>query len=375
MRGTEERLSGLRDIDRVLALASTRLQLALELLRLRSPETAFEARDHALGALRLVDGLLSENVSLDQDGIVKESPGYAEVRSRLEAFLVAGGGSLLETRQVEARARRLLARVIVESVRRHGGADDRYVPLDVQDYPPFVRRLLLTLFPVMVRENPPQPPYGIEEGEEVTYSSSYMKMPLSQAVFYMDHELIPELEKELAETPGDPDLQERIRQLRERAEYYRKLRFFPRSTPVLLEKGYYTEGMTGYTADGEMLVPVPMAVSFRSGTNLDRMMELVRMDVVRRIAGRGVSAEIDRQYHYLRSLESGLRGSSRTASMKLDVAWGYRVLKQEFPFLARLADKRRFLELASVIERGRGAALRRVEALIESEPTSTGMLP
>ena len=101
-------------------------------------------------------------------------------------------------------------------------------------------------------------------------------------------------------------------------EEYRKLRFFPRSTPVLLEKGYYTEGMTGYTVDGEMLVTVPIPVSFRSGTNLDRIMELVRMDVVRRIAGRGVSPEIDREYRRLRSLESGTRGSSRTASMKLE---------------------------------------------------------
>jgi hypothetical protein len=108
-------------------------------------------------------------------------------------------------------------------------------------------------------------------------------------------------------------------------------------------------------------------VTFRSGTNLDRIMELVRMDVVRRIAGRGVSPGIDREYRHLRSLESGIRGSSRTASMKLDAAWGYRVLKQEFPFLARLADKRKFAELVDHIQSGRGSAERRVEALIAAE--------
>jgi len=166
------------------------------------------------------------------------------------------------------------------------------------------------------------------------------------------------------ESPGSTALQDEIRRLRERVEDYRKLRFFPRSTPVLLEKGYYTEGMTGYTTDGEMLVPIPLPVSFRSGTNLDRIMELVRMDVVRRIAGRGVSSELDREYRHLRSLESGMRGSSRTASMKLDTSWGYRVLKQEFPFLARLADKRRFEALVSEIQTGRGSAERRVEALM-----------
>ena len=220
----------------------------------------------------------------------------------------------------------------------------------------------------MVRENPEQPPYGIEEGQEVTYSSRNMKLPLSQAIFYMENELLPELEKKLAESAGSRTLQEEIRRIRERVEDYRKLRFFPRSTPVLLEKGYYTEGMTGYTADGEMLVPIPLPVTYRSGTNLDRVMEQVRMDVVRRIAGRGVSGELDREYRHLRSLESGIRGSSRAASMKLDTAWGYRVLRQEFPFLARLADKRRFEELVGEIQTGKGSAERRVETLMAQEP-------
>jgi hypothetical protein len=53
--------------------------------------------------------------------------------------------------------------------------------------------------------------------------------------------------------------------------------------------------------------------------------------------------------------------------MKLDTAWGYRVLRQEFPFLARLADKKSFEQLASVIQAGRGSAERRVEALIARE--------
>ena len=137
---------------------------------------------------------------------------------------------------------------------------------------------------------------------------------------------------------------------------------------MLLEKGYYTEGMTGYTTDGEMLVPIPLAVSMRSGTNLDRKMELVRMDVVRRIAGRKVSAAIDAEYERLRSRESGTRGSSRTPSMKLDAAWGYRALRQEFPFLARLADKARCKELVNIVMTGSAAgAERRIEALMEKD--------
>jgi hypothetical protein len=349
VRLTEESLSGLRDIDLVLSLAATKLALCVQLMKtVSTPAAQEEITRTSLAALRLVEGLLSENISEDQKGIVQSNPLYPRVRARLEEFLMAGGGGFLEARQADARARRLLSRTIVASIRKFTGIDDRYVPLDLDDYPPFVRKALLLLFPVMVRENPEQPPYGIEEGQEVTSSSRSMKLPLTQAIFYMENELLPELEKKLEASPGSG-------------------RFFPRSTPVLLEKGYYTEGITGYTADGEMLVPIPMAVTYRSGTNLDRIMEQVRMDVVRRIAGKGVSAELDREYRHLRSLESGIRGSSRTASMKLDTSWGYRVVRQEFPFLARLSDKRRFEELVGEIQKGQGSAERRVEALMAGD--------
>jgi hypothetical protein len=368
VRLTEESLSGLRDIDLVLSLAATKLALCVQLMKtVSTPAAQEEITRTSLAALRLVEGLLSENISEDQKGIVQSNPLYPRVRARLEEFLMAGGGGFLEARQADARARRLLSRTIVASIRKFTGIDDRYVPLDLDDYPPFVRKALLLLFPVMVRENPEQPPYGIEEGQEVTSSSRSMKLPLTQAIFYMENELLPELEKKLEASPGSGTLQEEIRGVRERVEEYRKLRFFPRSTPVLLEKGYYTEGITGYTADGEMLVPIPMAVTYRSGTNLDRIMEQVRMDVVRRIAGKGVSAELDREYRHLRSLESGIRGSSRTASMKLDTSWGYRVVRQEFPFLARLSDKRRFEELVGEIQKGQGSAERRVEALMAGD--------
>jgi hypothetical protein len=163
--------------------------------------------------------------------------------------------------------------------------------------------------------------------------------------------------------------------VRQRVEDYKKLRFFPRSTPVLLEKGYYTEGMTGYTTDGEMLVPIPLPVTMRSGTNLDRKMELVRMDVVKRIAGRGVSGAIDEEYRRLRSIESGIRGSSRTASMRLDATWGYRVLRQDYPFLVRLADKGKFQELVDLVRKEAvGSSERRIAALIEKDEATAGLL-
>ncbi len=152
-----------------------------------------------------MEGLLSENISEDQKGILQSNPLYARVRTRLEEFLLAGGGGYLESRQADARARRLLSRTIVAAIRKFTGVDDRSMPLDLEDYPPFVRKALLFLFPVMVRENPQQPPYGIEEGQEVTYSSRNLKLPLSQAIFYMENELLPELERKLAESPGQRD--------------------------------------------------------------------------------------------------------------------------------------------------------------------------
>ncbi len=379
MRSMEERLSGLRDIDLVLSLAEVKLRLCIRLMRLLAARGAAADTEDDLGAriaeraftaLRLVESLTAENVSEDQRGVIRANPLYPGVRARMEEFILAGGGGFLEAEQTDARSRRILSRTIVAAILRYAGPDDRIPPLELEKLPRFVRRILLALFPVMIREHPAQPPYGIEEGAEVVYSSSRMKLPLSQAIFYMDNELIPELEKRLEDDPGSHSLQEEIRRARQRVEDYRKLKFFPRSTPVLLEHGYYTDGMTGYTTDGEMLVAIPLPVSFRSGTNSDRIMELVRMDVVRRLAGRGVSPAIDREYRRLRSLESGMRGSSRTASMKLDTVWGYGVLRQGFPFLTRLSDKKRFAELVRTIRTGIGTAERRIEVLIQRDQSS-----
>jgi hypothetical protein len=277
---------------------------------------------------------------------------------------------------MDERKRRILSRTVASAIRKYMGEDDRYPPLDIERYPAFVQKILLTFFPVFIRLRPQRPPYGIEEGEEEEiYRSRAMRLPLSQAVYYMENELLPQLERRLLAEPGDPRLQEELRRTREKLEVYRKLRITPRSTPVLLEKGFHSEGMTGFTPDGEMLVSIPLSVSFRSGTNLDRKMELVRMDVVRRLAGRRVSAEIDEEYRRLRSIESGVRGSSRTPSFKLDPGWGYWVLRQDFPFLSRLSDKEAFQELVRMVRAGSlGTAQRRIAALM-AEDQGSAKLP
>ncbi len=370
-RDVEERLSGLKDIDLLLALARVKLTLCLALMKRAG---SFEELETTIGrraseAIRIVESLVSQNVSEDQKGIVQASPLFREVKGLFEEFLVSGGGGFLERLQIDDRKRRIMSRIVASAIRKYIGEDDRYPPLDIERYPPMIQRLLLTLFPIFIRLRPQKPPYGIEEGEpEEIYHSRAMRLPLSQAIFYIEKELLPDLERRLREQPGDPLIQEEIRRTREKLDVYRKLRVTPRSTPVLLEKGFHTEGMTGFTADGEMLVSIPVSVSFKSGTNLDRKMEMVRMDVVRRVAGRGVSAEIDAEYRRLRSIESGIRGSSRTPSFKLDPGWGSWVLRQDFPFIARLSDKKGFQELVRLVQSGSlGAAQRRIAALIAED--------
>ena len=376
VRAMADGLSGLKDIDLVLSLATVKLQVCILLVRriarglspAEQEQTRGSAGEKAREALRMVEGLVTENLSEDQKGLIAREPLLEGVKAALEEFLLAGGGGLLEERQADDRAARILSRAVVGAIRKYMGEDDLTPPLDVQRYPAFVQKALLFLFPVLLRENPEQPPYGIPEGGEIISSSPAMRLPLSQAVFYIENELLPELEARLAQNPGDGEIQAEIRRLADRAGQYRRLRFFPRSTPVLLEQGFHTDGMTGYTADGEMMVSIPLAVSWKSGTNMDRRMELVRAELVKRIAGRGVSTEIDEEYRRLKSLESGMRGSSRLASTKIDAAAGFRALRQGFPFLARLEDKEGFRQLEAMVRSaGPGSSQRRMHELIQAE--------
>jgi len=336
------------------------------------PDLREAASAIALGAATILDGLAGENVSEDQRNELRRGPAWEAVRERLARFLDAGGAALLTHPDLDDRRRRTLARSIAASIRKYTAADDRSPAIDPARYPPLVRRFLSKFFPVLAREHPERPPYGIEEGGEVEYSSDHVTLPLSQAVLYLESELLPDLERRLAASPGDPDLQREIRSAERRIEECRRLRFFPRSTPVLLEQGFHTGGMTAYSADGEMLVRIALPVRLRSGTNLERRMELVRADLVKRLAGRRVSEKLDREYRRLKSLESGIRGSSRTPSLKLDSVGSYRVLKREFPVLARLEDKEAFRELCAMADSGMpGRAERLIEGLVARDHRGT----
>jgi hypothetical protein len=343
--------SGLKDLDAALELTAVKLSIALHLLEALARELPPSEQRHqelaagrAAEALRLLEELLSENLSEDQKNAVTESPGYSRVRELFQQFLLRGGAGLLALREEEQRKNRLVARAMVDALRKY---------LPQLDYA-----------------------CGIEEGQEVQYSSEHMHLPLSQAVLYLETQLLPELERELAQNPADSLLQRRKRAMTEKLAELRRMKFIPRSTPIVIEKDFYTEWWSGYTADGELLVSVPLPVRFRSGTNLDRLKELVEADVVRRLAGKRVSAELDRDLRYRKSLASGRHGSSRLPRFKLDLRRGFGALKRLYPVLQRLEDNRQLAALVELIRsEPRGAAQKALEGLVRSTTTPLPLLP
>jgi hypothetical protein len=344
--------SGLKDLDAALELTAVKLSIALHLMEalVRELPSPSEQRHQELAAgraaeaLRLLEELLSENLSEDQKNAVTESPGYGRVRELFQQFLLLGGAGLLAPREEEQRKNRLVARAMVDALRKY---------LPQLDYA-----------------------CGIEEGREVQYSSEHMHLPLSQAVLYLETQLLPELDRELAQNPADPLLQRRKRSMTEKLAELRRMKFIPRSTPIVIEKDFYTEWWSGYTADGELLVSMPLPVRFRSGTNLDRLKELVQADVVRRLAGKRVSADLDRDLRYRKSLASGRHGSSRLPRFKLDLRRGFGALKRQYPVLQRLEDKKQLAALVELIRsEPRGAAQKALEGLVRSTTTPLPLLP
>jgi hypothetical protein len=382
--------AGLRDIDVSLELVAAGLALSCELLRAAAegsgsadvPGTASadamraEAQAEARAALQHFAELRSANISLDQENLVRQAPGYAEVRRRFEQLMLAGGAILLEDTVANSRRLRQVARALAGSVRKYLAPDDRYVGLfRSEGLPGFLRPLVSLLFHMLAPEKQAEPPYGIEEGDEQTYCSARMTLPLSQAVVYLESELLPKLGMELAGSPGDAALQAQIRAAGETLEQYRRLSFSPRSQPLILEKGYYTRGLTGYTEAGEMLVTLAIPVRFRSGTNVSRMQELVLAEFVRRLAGKGVSPGLDAHYRYLQSLESGRGGSSRLPGFRLHTGQALAELKAGYPYLARLTGRQEFIRCIEIIRREGRRAPRQLLRLLESAEPAFRKLP
>gem|GEM_PF-1457525 len=350
------RYSGLKDINLTLELVNTRLSIALMLVERMSSSTReevekyhLESKKRAVKATIELENLVTGDLDDDDRKTIKEHPLYRDAREKIQRIILLGGGIFFEGNEYDEKKLRLVSKILVSSIRKFTKRDDLYPPPEIEKYPPLIRRIINLFFPILLKENQKPPPYGIEEGEERFYTSKNMRMPLSQAILFYEEEVLPKLKKKLESNPGNRGLQGEIERIMSLVEKYKKMKFIPRSTPIVMEKGFYDEWFTGFTRDGEMLVNVPVPVRIYSGNNTERLMELVRMDFVKRIAGRGVSRELDRHYRYLKSLESGIRGNSRTPSLKVNTTFGYQVLKREIPFLKIMEEKDNFLKLVGTV--------------------------
>ena len=371
----EHRFAGLKNLDDVFGLVATRFSLALRILDgLRASGTPApllyrRARDCAGAGLALLEELLAAGISVDQHKLVTNDAGYLRAQELFQQLLLRGGGALFEPEATPAATSRALARIVVRALRKHAARDDTYAPLGgfrPDRLPRPLQRPARALAALLRADGQVAPPYGIEDAaEQELVAASRIRLPLSQAIRLFEEELLPPLRRRLAQAPGDARLQQEIARLTGHVAELRRLRFIPRSTPIVVEHGFYTQWLSGYTADGEALVSVPLRVTYRSGTNLDRTQELIKDEITRRAAGRGICADLDAAYYHLRSLESGIRGSSRTPGLRLNVKRGFQSLKQAVPPLARLEDRAELRRLlALVTDSPRGHAEREIAALL-----------
>jgi hypothetical protein len=374
----EFRYSGLKDLDGVLALIAVKFEIANHLLAhfdpySRSPErpsaTARLVREKSTAAAAMLEELRNLNISEDQKSLITEAQGYGQVRDQFQAFILRGGGVFLQTKIEDAGKVKTVSRALNESLRKFTAPDDRYAPaIKTETLPGFLRRLVNFFLPVLAPEGQADPPYGIEEGEEVQLSSQRMKMPLSQGIYYLETEVLPQLQNALEQNPGSRSIQRQIALVQDRLREYKNITFRTRATPINLEKGFYTDWLSQYTADGELLVTVPIGVKYKSGTNLDRLREMVQTEFVRRLAGKGICPALDEDYRFRKSLESGRRGSSRLPSFKIDVSRGYQEIKQLYPALMVLENKQEFQKLVDLVRlRGRKRSQKAIENMIQSK--------
>ncbi len=363
VRIDDQRFAGLRDYRTVLELATVRLCLAT--LAVEDGGDAELARAKALAALQALDELRGLSLSDDQSELIRGSDAYAAAQEQLERFLMAGGGALLEDRVADAERCRKLARIVASAVSKHAHRDDTYRPLfQTERLPEPLRALVNMLLPLLAWENQAEPPYGLEEGEEEVRRAPRMTVPLPQAIHYLEEEVLPAYREAADATPGDAGLQASIATLEQRIERLQALRVYPRSTPLPIEPGIQTDTLVGFTAEGVPLVTLGIGVDVRSGTNLDRMRELIQSEVVRRCAGGGFAAELDREYRRLAPSGGDHRTGTRAPSLRLNANKLFPALRRSYPVLRHLEDR---VQLARLLEHCRLYGEAATRRLIELE--------
>jgi len=320
--------SGLIDLDLTFDLVEARLRLALTLVRHadRSDETAKTAlaREAAVAALLDLERMAGSGVSLDQTGVIRDDTRMDNVRVLMRDLLDAGGAPLFSAEPDPRKARKVI-RILTQAFLRHAGHRSQ----------------------------------DVEPGDEDIVFSDSMTLPVSQAALMVREEFIPALRDQLERDPGNKDLQRRLSLLAQQAEIFENVRFFPRARPVEIEPGLLTDTLVGFAPNGEPVVRMRIPVMSSTGNRHDRIREQVENQVIRSIAEKGFSPELDTSTRRSRSASSGLRGAPDDKFAALRTEDAFREVTTAFPFLARLDDPNALAQLVDLAEQGRASDIRR----------------
>jgi hypothetical protein len=375
--------AGLKDISAVLELVEVRFKAALECLATvhtmmdgdERKYLNYKAREKTLSGYSLLDELLNTQLSLEQTNEIFSLPEYESVKGLFEKILLLGGASFFESDSPATgmfrknTKSRTVSQTIAEAVKKFSGEDDKYQRVfETENLPDFFRELVRLFLPKLAPEYQAKQPYGIEEGEQQIYSAESMKLPLSQAIYFYENEILPQLDNLIESHPGNRKLQDQRGHLLDRIRYYRNLHMRPRSNPIPIEKDLYSNMFCSYSEDGEPMISVPLKVQYSSKSNLDRIQVQIQSEITRQLAGKGISPELDREHKHLKSLESGIRGSRQSPTSKLNTKRGFTQLKSEFPVLRLVADK---VELKKLIDLYNSRGKRELIGRLSHEITGT----
>ena len=286
----------------------------------------------------MTEKLQSANVSLDQRGLITDSDEMKEIRRQFDMLLSSGGEVLFNAPRSQTKKQKKLIQAVQKALLKHTG------PIHG------------TSETALAQE---QAKIEIPEGEEEVNVSDRMILPLSQAILFLEEELLPEIEKKLADLPGDPDLQRQRDSVIDQTNRLQTVKFFPRSRPLLPDasKDLITESLTSFTGHGEPLVSVKLPVVGDSGNTYDHLLEHIKAEIINECAGRGVSSELDAEVKKIRSTSSGKRGGFTEAIDKIDISKSFRSLRFVYPFLRRLENRDELKLLADLAFSGKKADL------------------
>lgn len=346
---------GLKELDDYYRLITVKLDTALLLLHhsdSRDPEERIRiAGTMARQALMQTDSLQTANVSLDQKDEITDSPEMTEIRGKFQQLVLFGGAALFEA----GDTRMVLVRKVTAALRKAllkytGGRHQRTGEKKVKD--------------------DHLAPYEINEGEEDIILSDKMVLPLSQATLLIEEEILPVVEGQLKENPGDPDLLRRKAKLSEQLADFKTAKFFPRARPHMMEKDLFTAALAGYTREGEVLVTLDLHTIQSSGNTYDHLLEHLRVEIIRDCAGAGVSRNLDAEVEKTRSPSAGRRFSLMESLNNLDIPGMFRSLSMEYPFLRRVENREDLKLLADLAAGGRKSELDRLIATMAREDTN-----